>query len=618
MIKRSMWLVSFALIVALALAACGGDDDDDDEAAAAPVPTSTPKSEPVAVQPTAAVPTAAAVPVAMLKAGASYADILAGDEIGDIDSDIFNKNRFGGVLKWVPQGSVGNLDSMMSGSAIGRGVVWHFWELLIEWDDGGVLQPDLLDSWTVKEDASGAHYTFVLRDGRKWHDGGKPLPSDVEATTIRYLEKDTTFGPTIEDLWVSFETVDEDTFIITLTQATPLLVTAFGYVGGTQFNIMPKAIAEKYPKSTAEEFNGSGPYRFVSWDPGNEIILDRFDAYVPRTEQPAYRAGAKMGYFARMITIEIPDQETRVAAVLTGEVDSLDVVSGDFYEEALKGSDKVSVHIGVPGAQPNFGFNVSDPLIGYTEKGRLMRLAIQAAVNAEEIMKGYGDPTLWTLCASLLHCGTPWEEPTLSELGLFSENNPEKAKALLKQAGYAGEEIIIMDPTDFPTIHPIALPLKEQLEAVGINIKIKAVDWAGDLAIYGTKEGWHLFTAWSSSASYHPLVGNQFRTYKKDIADAVRVWGYPVGKGYENGDKMEQLRTDFAFATSREEELAIAKKMGDIAWSDPRWVNFGAFFQLRIYDKDIMDADVRGHPVGSPMFLNQWWGDAGKRAEDPR
>ena len=216
MYKRSMWLVSFALIVALALVACGGDDDDDDDTAqAAPTtaaaPTSTPKAEPAAV-PTPVVPKTAAptaVPIAMLAPGATYSDILASAEIGNIDTDIFNKNRFGGVLKWVPQGSVGNLDAMMSGTAVGRGVSWHFNESLMQWDSEGTLSPDLADSWTLAEDSSGAHYTFTMRDGRSWHDGGKPLPSDVEASiVVRYLNKDDSFGPTIKDLFVSFEAVD--------------------------------------------------------------------------------------------------------------------------------------------------------------------------------------------------------------------------------------------------------------------------------------------------------------------------------------------------------------------------------------------------------------------------
>ena len=115
----------------------------------------------------------------------------------------------------------------------------------------------------------------------------------------------------------------------------------------------------------------------------------------------------------------------------------------------------------------------------------------------------------------------------------------------------------------------------EQLRAVGINAKITATDWAGQIAIANSGKDWHIFTNWNSSNLYHPLVATHYRTYTGDIADAVGTFGYPVGIGYENGDKMEQLRKDFAAARTREEELAITRKMADIAWSDPRRVAFG-------------------------------------------
>ena len=81
---------------------------------------------------------------------------------------------------------------------------------------------------------------------------------------------------------------------------------------------------------------------------------------------------------------------------------------------------------------------------------------------------------------------------------------------------------------------------------------------------------------------------------------------------------MHQLRKDFANAKNRAEELVITKAMADLAWADPRRVHFGQFFQLRLFDKNVRDSEVRGHPVGSPLYLNQWWGDAKKRAEVPK
>ena len=151
------------------------------------------------------------------------------------------------MIRWVPQGSVGNMDSMFSSSAVGRGINWHFQDLLAAWNSEGVISPDLADSWTIREDSDGAHYTFILRGGRKWHEGGKPLPSDVEASIDRWISKDNSFGPPIKERWVSFETIDDDTFTIHLSEPSGILMTGLGYVGGFQVNMMPKGNRREVP-----------------------------------------------------------------------------------------------------------------------------------------------------------------------------------------------------------------------------------------------------------------------------------------------------------------------------------------------------------------------------------
>ncbi len=560
------------------------------------------------MQPAAAAPAATAVPPPGAPEAAE--PIMAAQRTtsrpmmaSDADTNIFSEDRFGGTLVWVPQGSVGNLDSMTSGSAIGRGVSWHFWESLAQWDSQGFINPDMADNWEV----DGSTYTFTLRDNLMWHDGTQVLPEDVLASIERFRQQDKSFSPILNEIWTGTEVVDDKTFKIMLSESSALLMTALGYVGGTQPNIMPKETAEKYPPGELiQDFVASGPYEFISWDPGNEIILDRYEDYVPRREEPSYRAGAKLAYFDRLHMKEIPDQETRVAAVLTGTVDFLDVVSSDFYEEALENSDQVSIHIGIPGAQPDIGFNTRDPLLGFTESGQKLRQAMQAAVNAEDIMKGYGDPRLWQLCPSLQMCGTPWAEHTVNE-DLYNQNDPERAKQLLEESGYAGEPIIILDPTDFPTIHPIAPVLKEQLSAVGINAQVKSTDWAGQIATFRNPDGWHIFTNWNSSNLYHPLVATHYRVGETNYTEDSAT-----------GQLMTQLRAEFAAAPSLDEQFAVTRKMADAAWEDPRRVTFGQFFQLRIYDRDLNDVDIRGAPVGSPLFLNVWWGDESRRADDPR
>ena len=129
-------------------------------------------------------------------------------QASDADTNIFSADRFGGSLVWVPQGSVGNLDSMTSGSAIGRGVSWHFWESLAQWDSQGFINPDMADNWEV----DGGTYTFTLRDDLTWHDGSQVLPEDVGASIERFRMQDRSFSPVLNNIWVGFEEVDDKTF----------------------------------------------------------------------------------------------------------------------------------------------------------------------------------------------------------------------------------------------------------------------------------------------------------------------------------------------------------------------------------------------------------------------
>ena len=174
---------------------------------------------------------------------------------------------------------------------------------------------------------------------------------------------------------------------------------------------------------------------------GHSIILDKFQDYSPRDESPSFLAGGKVAYLDELEMLEVPDQQTRVAALVTGTVDFLDIMSLDFYEE-LNNNDKVEVAIGRPGSQPIFFFNKAAPPFDHTPEGLLMRRALQALTNAEEIMQGYGPSDLWSTCASLWSCGTFFSNEDLAG-DKYSTNNVELAKQLLDEAGYDGEPIIL-------------------------------------------------------------------------------------------------------------------------------------------------------------------------------
>ena len=102
---------------------------------------------------------------------------------------------------------------------------------------------------------------------------------------------------------------------------------------------------------------------------------------------------------------------------------------------------------------------------------------------------------------------------------------------------------------------------------------------------------------WQSSTVYHPLMSGVF-----------------TPKAYPDPE-LQALRTKLASTVDQAAAKKISEDMQRIMWDNPPGWYFGQFFQLRVYNKDIQDVEVRGAPVGSIMTLNQWWGDLSKRAQ---
>lgn len=502
----------------------------------------------------------------------------------------------GGILRWIPQGSVATLDPLFSTAAISRTFGYHMFDTPLALNEQGLLQPQVADKWVIEE--NGKKYTFTLREGLKFHDGRPVTVEDALASISRWEKR---------DAYLRFfkvaskDKIDEKTFVIQLEEPSGVLLAGLGKPANAQAIIVPQELAATSAFESMPKYIGSGPLKFVSWDPGSKIVLEKFTDYKPRPEPPSFLSGGKVVYLDRLDMLEVPDVETRVAALLTGEVDFLDVISGDFYDR-LRRSDRVQTIIGRPGATPLVFFNKSKPPFDMSPKGLLMRKAIQALVNAEEVMLGYGPKELWTLCPTgIAFCGTFWETSAGAEEA-YNQNNIEKAKQLLKEAGYAGEPIILLDPTDFSTIHPIPIVLKVQMERAGINVDYRATDWASMVSLLQAPEGspsrlqWDIFPTWNSLA-YHPL-NNQL------IADG--------DLGYYKSPAMNELRIKLSKETDIIKAKTIMDEMQKVFYEEVPYVHMGQFFQLRAMNKDLKG--YLEQPVsGASYFINLWWDNPSRR-----
>ena len=143
-------------------------------------------------------------------------------------------------------------------------------------------------------------------------------------------------------------------------------------------------------------------------------------------------------------------------------------------------------------------------------------------------------------------CGTLWESAGV-DTEFYNMDNPELAKQLLDEAGYDGEPLKLVDAADFPTIHPIAVIARAQLEAAGFNIEYIATDWATQLQMLDDPTSYDLWPTWGSSNLYHPLV-----TAHLSVGDVT--YNYPPDS--ETGKALLALKDEFAEVTSEERPAA--------------------------------------------------------------
>ena len=154
-------------------------------------------------------------------------------------------------------------------------------------------------------------------------------------------------------------------------------------------------------------------------------------------------------------------------------------------------------------------------LTALDEQGRREMEAIQAALDHNAIMfAAAGTQAFYRLDQSMMYRETVWHSQ--SGKTLYNQRNAARAKQLLAEAGYRGEPLILMASPSFQQFFNAGVPIKAQLEEVGINVDLQSPDWPTMVQRRGRRDQWHmLITSWGSlpdpsifSQNYHSQSGN--------------------------------------------------------------------------------------------------------------
>ena len=486
------------------------------------------------------------------------------------------------VLKMIQGGDLKIIDPIQNPSYITRNHGYMIYDTLFAVDSKGHVKPQMVENYTVSKDKK--TYTFTLRQGLKWHDGAPVTAADCVASIKRWGAKDVS-GRLLLAQTVSIDAINEKSFSLTLKEPFGLVLESLGKPSSNVPFMMPERVAKTDPNQQITDTTGSGPFMFKKdeWVPGSKVVYLKNPNYVPRKEPADGLAGGKVVKVDRVEWVYIPDQNTALAALTNGEVDIFELPQADFIA-ALEKNPKVKLAADSLGNQGWLRPNHLLPPFN-NPKGREALLYL---VNQEEYLAAAGFPEKYRVkkCLAYFMCGSTNETDAGAE-GLKGGQNLEKAKQLLKEAGYNGEKIVVLAPSDPPVQAAAAMVTVQNLRKIGVNVDAQAMDWSTLLGRRAKKDGWHIFHTYSVGFDVISPVNN---AYVQGTCDAAP-------SGWSCDEQMEKLRMAWAKEGDLAKRKKITAEISKRAYEQVPYVNFGQFFWPMAYRANLKGLINIGIPV---------------------
>jgi peptide/nickel transport system substrate-binding protein len=492
------------------------------------------------------------------------------------------------TLIFIPEADLKSLDPIWTTAYITRNYGYMVYDTLFALDEHFKVQPQMAEKWSVSED--NLVYTITLRDGLKWHDGQPVRPEDCIASLERWMKRDV-LGQTLPSVIGEMKAIDGRTFSITLKKPFPLLLDAIGKLSSNVPFMMPERVAKTDANTAIKESIGSGPFKFVpsEWVPGAKAVFVKNVDYVPRKEPPSWAAGGKVVKVDRVEWLYIPDPQTAANALGAGEVDWWQQLPQDLAGPLAKNKDVTVTSVDPLGSVGVLRFNHEQPPFDNPK----MRQAVEWVIDQKEIMTALaGEQKYWKTCYSYFSCGTPLANDA-GNAPLAGKRDVEKAKALVKEAGYDGRKVVVMTATDQPIVNSQALVVMEALKRIGIDAELAAMDWGTLITRRASHEpvdkgGWNIFFTWFVA----PDMANPA------LNAALRGNGANAWFGWPTNPKIEALRDKWFAAPDLAAQKTVAEEIQTEAFESVPYVPTGMFQIPTAYR-----SNLKGVIVAPVVFL---------------
>jgi len=395
------------------------------------------------------------------------------------------------TLRLVPHADLKVLDPTFTIAYITRNFGYMVYDTLFGFDAKGVAQPQMVDKYN--KSADGKTWTFTLRPGLKFSDGSAVTAADCVASMLRWAARDNT-GKAMSAAGAEWKAVDARTFTLSLKQPFGLVLDGLAKASSFTAFILPERLAKLPTNAPIQEVLGSGPFIFKrdEWVPGNKVVFAKNPGYVGRSEAPSGFAGNKTSKVDRVEWLILPDANSASAALKNGEVDVLEEVPPDNIAPLL--ADPAIRIVKRGSSQAYLALNQAQPPFN----NPALRQAVMMAVNQERFTAAMGYPANLRVpyCATFFICGSA--NDTAAGAERYQPRDLNKAKQMVKDAGYKGEKVVVMVPTDIAYLNGAALIAAQTLKSIGMNVDAQSMDWSSIVSRRTKKDpveqgGWSVY-----------------------------------------------------------------------------------------------------------------------------
>lgn len=431
-------------------------------------------------------------------------------------------------------------------------ILMNIYDGLVRYKDGTLeVEPSLATSWSISED--GKTYTFALRENVNFHDG---TPFNADAVVFNFKRMLDENHPSHDTgpfpLAFFFSAIDDvvanGDLEVTFTLKDPYAPFLSNLAYPTGLIVSPEAV-KKHSKEYGRNPSGTGPFQFAEWESNAKVVVTRNDNYWDGASE-----------LEAVVFRPITDGNTRVAEMLSGGIDVLVEVPPDSVSNF--DGNGFTLH---EQAGPHVWFLILNAKEGPFSDKRVRQAAnyaIDKKTLVEEILQGTAE-----VAAGPTPPAFAWAYNDSLEPYPF---DPEKAKELIKEAGYEGAELTfyvteggsgMLDPV------PMGAAIQADLAKVGLNVKIETYEWNTFLG--------NVNPGLEGKADMAEMA---WMTNDPDTLPflALRTDAWPdkdgFNSGYYSNPEVDKLLEAARTSTNQAERADLYKKMQEIVQEDAPWV----------------------------------------------